>query len=98
MKDHEKREFINAITNVSVKFAGTQQLRERISEIVLPVINNQIEIINSMAPKDKQLGIEVVEGALVFSMGMGTLCEALKLKKFDAAAVLAEKKFVLRIY
>ena len=38
MKDHEKRELINAITAVAVKYAGAQQLREQIAHLVIPAL------------------------------------------------------------
>lgn len=40
MKDHEKRELINAVTKSADDFAGTQQLRERMAWHLLPVLNN----------------------------------------------------------
>lgn len=39
MKDHEKRELVNALTEVAVKYATTQQLRERIARLVLPALS-----------------------------------------------------------
>lgn len=39
MKDHQKRELINAVTETACTYAGTQQLRERIAYILLPVLN-----------------------------------------------------------
>ena len=42
MKDHEKRELINALTGVAVKYAGTQQLREQISHLVLSVLGGAL--------------------------------------------------------
>lgn len=41
MKDHEKRELVNALTKVAVEFGGTQQLRERIAHLVLPALADQ---------------------------------------------------------
>lgn len=38
MKDHEKRELVNKLTEVAVKYAGTQQLREQIRKVLLPVL------------------------------------------------------------
>ena len=38
MKDHEKRELVNAITAIAKEFCGAQQLRERIANCVLPAI------------------------------------------------------------
>lgn len=46
MKDHEKREIINAITEIAIKFAGTHQLRERIAEIVSPLLNDETQFNN----------------------------------------------------
>ena len=40
MKDHEKRELVDALTKVAVEFASTQQLRERIAQLVLPALEN----------------------------------------------------------
>lgn len=40
MKDHEKRELINAVTKTARTFAGAQQLRERVAGHLLPVLNN----------------------------------------------------------
>jgi hypothetical protein len=34
LKDHEIREMVNELTQVAKEYAGTQQLRERISEVV----------------------------------------------------------------
>lgn len=34
MKDHEKRELVNELRDVAVKYAGTQQLREHIAHVV----------------------------------------------------------------
>lgn len=39
MRDHEKRELINAVTEAARTYAGTQQLRERIAAILLPVLD-----------------------------------------------------------
>lgn len=36
MKDHELRELVNALRDVAVKYHGTQQLRERIAQVVHP--------------------------------------------------------------
>lgn len=38
MKDHEKRELVNALTEVAVKYATTQQLRQRIAHLILPAL------------------------------------------------------------
>ena len=40
MKDHEKRELVDALTKVAKEFAGAQQLRERIAGLVLPALAN----------------------------------------------------------
>lgn len=40
MKDHEKREMVDALTKVAIEFAGAQQLRERIKQLVLPVLED----------------------------------------------------------
>lgn len=39
MKDHEKRELVDALTKVAIEFGGTQQLRERIAQLVLPALD-----------------------------------------------------------
>lgn len=36
MKDHELRELVNALRDVAIKYHGTQQLRERIAQVVHP--------------------------------------------------------------
>ena len=38
MKDHEKRELINKLRDIAVQFAHTQQLRQRIAEVVLDAL------------------------------------------------------------
>ena len=38
MKEHEKRELVNAITVIAKQYGATQQLRERIAHCVLPAI------------------------------------------------------------
>jgi hypothetical protein len=38
VKDHEKRELVDALTKVAVEFGGTQQLRVRIAQLVLPAL------------------------------------------------------------
>lgn len=38
MKDHELRELVNAVTKVARTYAGTQQLREQISHLIVPAI------------------------------------------------------------
>lgn len=39
MKDHEKRELVNELRDIAVKFGSSQQLREKIARCVLPVID-----------------------------------------------------------
>lgn len=39
MKDHELREFINRLADCARLFAGADQLRERIADVVLPVVS-----------------------------------------------------------
>lgn len=38
MKDHQKRELVNELTAAATRFSGTQQLRERISRVVMRAI------------------------------------------------------------
>ncbi len=37
MKDHELRELINAVTVAASTYSGTQQLREQISHLIVPI-------------------------------------------------------------
>ncbi len=38
MKDHEKRELVDALTKAATEYGQTQQLRARIAELVLPAL------------------------------------------------------------
>lgn len=38
MKDHEKRELINKLTDIAVRFGQTQQIRSRLQDVILPVL------------------------------------------------------------
>ena len=38
MKDHKKRELVDALTAVALKYGTTQQLRERIRNVLLPAL------------------------------------------------------------
>lgn len=40
MKDHEKRELVNAVTKVARDYGQTQQLRERIAAQLLPPLDD----------------------------------------------------------
>lgn len=39
MKDHEKRELVSRITAIALEYRAAEQLRERIGDAVLPVID-----------------------------------------------------------
>jgi len=41
MKDHEKRELVNNLRDIAVKYAGSQQLREKIARCVLPALDGE---------------------------------------------------------
>ena len=57
MKDHELRELINAVTEAARTYAGTQQLRERISHLIVPAIRKEFQygrnsiILNQIPPE-----------------------------------------------
>ena len=42
MKDHEKAALVSALTKIARDFAGTQQLRERISHCVIPALDQAV--------------------------------------------------------
>jgi len=42
MKDHEKRELVNNLRDIAVKYAGSQQLREKIARCVLPALDGNL--------------------------------------------------------
>jgi len=41
MKDHRKAEIINELTNIAIAYGNTQQLRNRISRVVLECLDEQ---------------------------------------------------------
>ena len=43
MKDHEKRELVNELRDIAIKFCATQQLRERIADCVLDAIEAAVK-------------------------------------------------------
>lgn len=52
MKDHEKRELVNDLRDIAVKYAGSQQLREKIARCVLPAIEGNPEAAASQIEGD----------------------------------------------
>lgn len=72
MKEHELAELINEITSVAVKYKDTQQLRSRISGVIVPVIR---QLSRMLCDKHKN-----VQGS-----GMCSACIAeIKNKEIDA--------------
>lgn len=42
MKDHEIRGIVNELTEVAGNYANTQQLRDRIASVIVPVLKNRL--------------------------------------------------------
>ena len=67
-KDHEIREAINQLRDVAVQYHATQQLRERIADIVLPLVK---PLVRCRAPaedaREEELPAELFDGHAVYS-------------------------------
>lgn len=55
MKDHEIREFVNALTAVAKEYANTQQLRERIHGVVLTAMYKDTQTVVKNSEEGKAM-------------------------------------------
>ncbi len=94
MKDHEKRELVDTLTAIAREYAGTQQLRERISHVVLPALEDVVAAYNAGAEAEREACAVAawMAGIDAHNKALGMPCDAREVGSSCAIAIRARSK------
>lgn len=74
LKDHEVAHTVNVLAEIARDYAGTQQLRERIAQALVPILKGEgypRSVLNAYMPPPKAAGADYTPRVIVLHPGPG---------------------------